>query len=141
MSHASTFANPSDAAAQGILNDLRYRPYVVREETPVANRVERVMRALVPGRIVGAESWIRTGGGNVTTADVRVNGATVLAAVMSHDGATDAELIEAGLKTDHADYDATDKVIKFDAGDVISVVWTALGAGAAGGQVQVNVQF
>jgi len=138
MSFALPAATPSDAQAQGVLTDLRYRNESGEAAIPVTGAI--FVRRVMPtsGRIVGATGYLDTGGGGASTVDVLLNGATVLTAVVTFTGAN-AEAILGVLDTTHAAWDGTG--IRFNSGDILTYHITLAQAGALNLNMEARLFF
>jgi len=135
MSLAKRNATPSDMAAAGSLDDARLRTIEFDVLAPTAD-VFGFWKAPCSGRVLRIEGRLKVaasgaGAADSLTCNVRKAGVTIQSAVMTFaqaDGDDNDEV--AGLKTDHADYDAAEKGIKFSSGEVFDLNIAAIQAGA-----------
>jgi hypothetical protein len=135
MSLAKRNGTPSDLAAQGTLDDARIKTFDIAVQAPTVATFG-FWKAPCSGRVLRIEGRLKVaasgdGAGGNLTCNVRKGGATIQSAVMTFaqaDGDNNDEV--AGLKTDHADYEAAEKAIKFNSGDVFDLNVAAIQAGA-----------
>lgn len=137
MSYLLLGASPSDVAASGLLDELRYREIHAVQETALAVVFYRV-KMTTTGRIIGVDSWLRTGGGNASAARVLLNGTTILDANLAWDGLANGVAVTGVLEPDHASYDTATPGIRFVPGDVLTFERVTAGAGSLGLNITVR---
>lgn len=136
MAQINPNASPSQLEAEGALHSMRRRTEHFEKEGSLAiSTLVKRYNVRRDGWLEGAAALRRTkaaggGEGGATTVNVKLNGSTVLAAVMSLAYADGDNLRKiAALKTDHAAYDATHQMIKLAVGDYFDVTIDAIEAG------------
>jgi len=142
MSQSLLHQRPSDAAANDLLADARVRELTFSLGTIATGLMAARHYMPVSGRILSIKGIRRVAGDdNATTVDIKLNGTSVLDAVMSFAQASGANVVVDGvLDADHASYEAVEGSVAFNTADYLECNVAAKEGGAPAG-LSITVRY